>query len=339
MESKFAATMIKDIFRRYDPTGEGCISEEDLVTLLGILGLAEDAGCLLREVTKASNGKLLYRDFIDKVFEVPTEEVSVFVAAPGDEVSVPLSSQEGTVLNRTTTEVQMKMQDGNEVWFDIEDIDCGPVTIHEVNTGGKATLRGGPRYVIVDRTTASVKLRYPDGKEVWHEVEDLEEEAGQASYDLGVGVVARVVPKTIRARVKDRTTTDALVVFSNGVEVWRGIDDLAPTAVGPSAEAERRLREIFDKVDTGKDSHINKRELIKICRADSSIADFFGLSPKIRQEDGSRDDMERLFQAIDSDSDRQLSWAEFRSFFLECMSGRSAASVRTQSSSAALTNG
>lgn len=344
MEVSQTVQMVKDVFARYDQTGEGIITREDLIKLFELLGITGDGQILLKEFCETSAEKISYKDFVNKIFGVPTEEVSIHSAMPGDEVAVPLPGQTGTILKRTTTEVQLKLPDGNDVWFDIEDVDGGgPINIHEVAKGGRASLRGGDRYQIVDRQTCAVKLRYPDGREVWHEVEDLDDEAEQSSLVALVGSAAKVAPKTMRARVRDRTTTDALVVLPNGVEVWRAIDELSPTAVAPNVAAATRLKEIFDQVDTSRDGCINKRELIKICRSDSSIADFFGLATVIRQEDGSRDNMERLFQAIDTDSDRQLSWAEFRSFFLECRAGKVTGSsgdvVRALSAPAAITDG
>jgi len=78
---------------------------------------------------------------------------------------------------------------------------------------------------------------------------------------------------------------------------------------------ERKLRAIFDICDVNHDSNINKRELVKLCRTDKNVADFFGLPQAIAQEDGSRDAMERLFQNIDANNDREISWDEFRSFY------------------------
>lgn len=334
------ASLVKDIFSRYDSTGEGLISREDLVTLLTILGLGDDAELVLREVSEGRNSKLLYRDFVDKVFGVPTStrQVAIYEAAPGDEVAVPLTSQDGVVTQRTTTDVQMRLQDGNEVWFDIEDVDGGPVIIHEAKSGGKASIDGIGRCEILERTTGELKLRLPDGTEVWRAVEDLEDEAEQSRHAVVAGSNACVVPKALRARVKTRTTTDALVILPNGVEAWCGIEELVSTAVAPSNAAVSRLRLIFNQCDTSKDDYINVREFIKICRKDQSIADFFGLSSTVRQEDGTRDIMERLFQAIDTNSDRQLSWGEFRAFYLDCMSGRGDL-IRTQSAPAAIANG
>jgi len=77
---------------------------------------------------------------------------------------------------------------------------------------------------------------------------------------------------------------------------------------GISQEA---LRTIFDTCDTNGDGQVNKRELILACRAHKGIANFFKLPQQIRQEDGSRDIMERVFQSMDRDDNREVSWEEF----------------------------
>ncbi|CAE7523068.1 unnamed protein product, partial [Symbiodinium pilosum] len=76
----------------------------------------------------------------------------------------------------------------------------------------------------------------------------------------------------------------------------------------------KKLRMIFDSADVQRNGMVNKRELIKAIRRDGKMAEFFGLPAEIRQEDGSRDQMEALFQAMDSDSDREITWEEFLAF-------------------------
>lgn len=318
------AAKVKGIFQKYDHQGQGKIKREELASVLSMLGI-EGHASVLDTVSKGDQGELFYADFVDKLFGVPVQQVSIYSAQPGDEVAVPLASQDGVIMERTTTDVKMKLPDGYELWFDIEDVEGGPVIIHEVPHGGVAKVRGGARGEVKERTTTDIKLRFPNGSEVWHAVEDLETEAVGSPHGLATGSKARVARKALRGNVKQRTTTDALVVLENGVEAWRGIDELAPIAAAPSEDAIVRLRQIFEQCDTSRDDSINKRELIKVCRSDSNIADFFGLPSNIRQEDGSREQMERLFQAVDTDSDRQLSWTEFRKFFLDCMSGRNGA--------------
>ncbi|CAE7302867.1 unnamed protein product [Symbiodinium natans] len=89
----------------------------------------------------------------------------------------------------------------------------------------------------------------------------------------------------------------------------------APTTpASPEKLDLKKLRAIFDSTDAQRNGMVNKRELIKAIRRDSRMAEFFGLPTEIRQEDGSRDQMEALFQAMDSDSDREITWDEFLAF-------------------------
>jgi Ca2+-binding EF-hand superfamily protein len=332
------ASKVKDAFRKYDSTGEGTIGQQDLAQILADLGFRDGAEPLLRDVAKDSKGNVFYRDFVDRVYGIPTTQVSIHTATPGDEVAVALPCQDGTVMKRTTCDVHVRLQNGKEIWCDAEDLAGGATPIHEVARGGKAKPRGtGDKWEVVDRTTCDVLLRCPvTGKEAWHEVENLEDEGEQSPWAASPGSPVRMLRKNVKARVKTRTTTDALVVHEDGTEAWYGVEDFGAMAVAPSEEATERLRQIFERCDSGKDEMINKRELIKICRSDRAISEFFGLASVIRQEDGSREEMERLFQAADRNSDRQLSWDEFRAFFLECMAGN-AQSVLTSES--ALTNG
>lgn len=76
-------------------------------------------------------------------------------------------------------------------------------------------------------------------------------------------------------------------------------------------DKEAQLGKIFGIVDVLGDGFINKRELIKALRKHNEVSKFFGLPSVIRQEDGSRDMMEAMFQTLDEDGDRQISWEEF----------------------------
>jgi len=93
-------------------------------------------------------------------------------------------------------------------------------------------------------------------------------------------------------------------------------------ASGLTRGDERSLREIFDRCDANGDGQVNKRELVKECRKSWEVADFFRLPQAIRQEDGSRDLMEQLFQKMDTDGDREIQWEEFKLFFANnCLPG------------------
>jgi len=89
----------------------------------------------------------------------------------------------------------------------------------------------------------------------------------------------------------------------------------APTTPASAEKMDlKKLRMIFDSADVQGNGMVNKRELVKGLRRDAKMAEFFGLPSEIRQEDGSRDQMEALFQAMDSDSDREITWEEFVAF-------------------------
>jgi Ca2+-binding EF-hand superfamily protein len=323
------ATKVKDAFRRYDKRGLGFIEQQDLTAILGKIGIRADYDWILDSVLKDSDGSVSYVDFVDKVFEIQDTAlamVSKHAATVGDEVAVLLPSRSGVVTAKTTTDVQLRLPDGNELWFDIEDVEGGPVILHECKPGSKITLQDGQRCVVTRRNTADLEVQLSDGSKVWRGIEDCRQEEAQAH--LSVGSKANIIVPVRRARVVERTTTDALVRLPQGVEVWVEVEQLAPAATAPSAESVARLKEIFGRCDSSQDGVISKRELIKICRSDKNIADFFGLPTQIRQEDGSRDQMESKFQAIDLDGDRSLSWQEFRGFFLDCKMGSLGAAQR-----------
>lgn len=120
------------------------------------------------------------------------------------------------------------------------------------------------------------------------------------------------IPPSLRGRTPpprlSRPETQELTLRPNTAPV-------TPTSLDRFQKVDKaRLRSVFDSCDTQSNGLVNKRELIKAIRRDAKLAEFFGLPMEIRQEDGSRDEMEKLFQAMDSDSDREISWEEFVQF-------------------------
>jgi Ca2+-binding EF-hand superfamily protein len=79
-----------------------------------------------------------------------------------------------------------------------------------------------------------------------------------------------------------------------------------------SKDAEERLVEIFKKCDPQENGTINKRELIKIVRKEPMVAEFFGMPS---DGEGSRERIEGLFQAIDADQDREITFDELHLFY------------------------
>ena len=73
------------------------------------------------------------------------------------------------------------------------------------------------------------------------------------------------------------------------------------------------LRALFNELDKNHDGYVSRIDFIKaLRRPESGVARYFGLSTEVRQEDGTRDAFERVFQALDQDASSGISWAEFR---------------------------
>ena len=80
---------------------------------------------------------------------------------------------------------------------------------------------------------------------------------------------------------------------------------------------ERTAREVFDRLDRNKDSMVNVREFIITVRKDEEVAAFFGLGGTgVRQEDGTREQIEQIFQSINTSGTREIEWKEFKAFFV-----------------------
>jgi Ca2+-binding EF-hand superfamily protein len=73
-----------------------------------------------------------------------------------------------------------------------------------------------------------------------------------------------------------------------------------------------KLKEIFDSLDGNGDGHVSRAEFIKaLRRGDTGANALFGLSSTVRQEDGTRDAFERIYQSLDKDNSRSITWEEF----------------------------
>jgi len=127
------------------------------------------------------------------------------------------------------------------------------------------------------------------------------------------------------AVVETPAKTEALVAGESELETAEA--SASENILKPAFEV--KLKAIFDKMELNGDGTVNKRELIKSLKRDHEVADFLGLPTDIHQEDGSRDAMEKFFQEVDKNGDREMSWEEFKSFFESRATVDSEASVKS----------
>ena len=108
-------------------------------------------------------------------------------------------------------------------------------------------------------------------------------------------------------RVETAPEPDALVVSQEPAEeAESSASGGAPVGDKTRAALEARLREIFDRVDTSGDGEISVVEAVKALRKDDGFAEVLGFdeATRVRQEDGTKDQLILALGALDSDGDK-----------------------------------
>jgi len=88
----------------------------------------------------------------------------------------------------------------------------------------------------------------------------------------------------------------------------------APAPAAPQGPSEHEILEVFHTLDRNQDGHISRAEFIKTLRGNTEVASYFQLPQNVKQEDGSRDKFEAVFQAMDRDGDRTVTYDEIRGY-------------------------
>ena len=88
----------------------------------------------------------------------------------------------------------------------------------------------------------------------------------------------------------------------------------AKHGMGPLSRS-GRIKEAFELIDANSDGCLSRAEVIKACKASHKIRTLLGLPGVIRQEDGSREVFEKVFQALDHDDSKAVDLSEFQRFF------------------------
>ena len=78
-----------------------------------------------------------------------------------------------------------------------------------------------------------------------------------------------------------------------------------------------RCAEAFSLIDKNSDGTLTRIEVIQACRSDHRVRELLRLPESIRQEDGSRDAFEEVFQKMDKDDSKGVNLEEFMVFWKE----------------------
>ena len=71
----------------------------------------------------------------------------------------------------------------------------------------------------------------------------------------------------------------------------------------------------FKLIDKNGDGVLSRIEVVKALRDSAQVRKLLALPEKIRQEDGTRDLFERVYQSIDTDDSKSITLAEFEAYF------------------------
>ena len=102
----------------------------------------------------------------------------------------------------------------------------------------------------------------------------------------------------------------------------RSTGQVAKVASSEHTDRVERMRAVFDTIDRDHDGAINVRELLLALRKHPGVSEFLHLPMHVHQEGGTRETFEEMFQAIDKDGSRDVTWPEFQAYFASRLSSR-----------------
>jgi len=157
-----------------------------------------------------------------------TVQAAVGDLKSGDKVRVP-DRGTATVLQATTTDVQVQLEDGSKKWYDIEDLTtmmCDKISSYVFKPGDALHVPGKGKAVVIESTTTDAQLKFGDGSSMWSDVEDLTKLLQQSiSHELRSGDTVQF-PGRGEATVLDALTTDLQLEFADGSKAWYDVEDL-----------------------------------------------------------------------------------------------------------------
>ena len=84
-----------------------------------------------------------------------------------------------------------------------------------------------------------------------------------------------------------------------------------PAGESPAAAEAGSLRALFDFMDKNGDGKVSRIEMIQALRKDPNTRKYLGLPAHFRQGSPEHAAFEAVFQRLDADGSREITWAEF----------------------------
>jgi len=170
-----------------------------------------------------------------EVEKVGQDRVAAIDARKGEQVYLRDDGTPAVIVQKTTTDALLRLPDGKEKWYAIEDIRQDCMAAVDARVGERATVRdNGTSVIILKKTTTDALVRLPDGKEQWMAIEDLTQDIKPAS-EVRVGEEVKVRGKEEWGTVVEMTSTDVCVqLASNGTKMWLGMEDITNNFVAAS---------------------------------------------------------------------------------------------------------
>ena len=103
----------------------------------------------------------------------------------------------------------------------------------------------------------------------------------------------------------------AIALYQNAVALQVAEGERAALQAATDAQ----LRRVFETMDRNADGEVNRIEMIKALRKDAECRELLGLPKKFKQGSQGHTEFETVFQRMDRDGSRAISFAEFRREF------------------------
>ena len=118
----------------------------------------------------------------------------------------------------------------------------------------------------------------------------------------------------LRKKVQEtRSSEDPRVAMDEATHSDCNVCKMTYRSYAQAEECERShlLHDLFTSMDKNQDGTVNRREVIIACRKDGRVREYLGLPKSFRQGSEEHTRFESVFQGLDADGSREITWEEF----------------------------